>query len=166
MSHEMIRDVKSMDVVKTHGGGKGCSRFVKAEGCGQVNFTAQFWWSPGVEPFPLLLCGFLYKNLLCFTESKMSVLYRRQCGTLVGAPPFKHNTGTSFLEWPRILKFNSGCSSPVSLATSGFCSNLLQFLVIIFKYILLYAYIKRRKMVMNLGFASLRSFLLQINNKR
>lgn len=165
MSHEVIRDVKSMDIMKTHGGGKGCSRFVKAEGCGQVNFTMQFWWGPGVEPFPLLLCGFLYKTLLCFTENKMSVLYRRQCGTLFGAPPFKHSTGASFLEWPRILEFNSGCSSPVSPATSGFFSNL-QFLVIIFKYILLYAYIKRRKMVMNLGFASLWSFLLQINNKR
>lgn len=112
------------------------------------------------------VCGFLYKTLLYSTESKMSILYRRQCGMLVGAPRSKHNTGASFLEWSGILKVNSGCSSPVSPATPGFCSNLLPFLVILFKCILLYGYIKRRRMVMNLGFASLWSFLLQSNNKR
>lgn len=98
-----------------------------------------------MEPFPPLFCGFLYKTLLSSTESKMSVLYRRQCGTLVGAPPSKHNTGTSFLEWPRILKVTSGYSSPVSPATPGFCSNLFPFLVILFKCILLFAYIKKEK---------------------
>lgn len=35
----MNRGVKSMDIVKTHGGGRACSRFANREGYGQVNFT-------------------------------------------------------------------------------------------------------------------------------